>query len=151
MAAGAWTQYSNATLGMTNGLFALGSNTFVMVFVTNSYTPAVNTHSLWSDVIANELPTASGYTAGGVVLAGVSNTLSTATVTFTATSPSWATFSAGPFRYGVIVKRAGASLVSGDLLLAYNDLGGGSSITGSGNTYSVTFSGSGILQFAHSP
>jgi hypothetical protein len=151
MAAGAFTLYSNAALGISKKLFDLSADTYVMTLVTGTYTPAPNTDTLWSSVSANELTTAGGYTVGGVVLASETDTLTTATVTFTATSPSWVTFSAGPFRYGVVVRRAAGSLVAGDLLLCYSDLGGGSNITGTGGTFTITISGSGILQFTHSP
>lgn len=151
MAASAWTLYSNAALGLTKGNFNLSADTYVLTLITAGYTPNVNTDALWSAVSANELGTASGYTAGGLVLATVTDTLTTATVTFTSANPAWGTFSAGPFRYGVIVRRAGGSLVSGDLLLCYSDLGGGSTITGAGSTFTVNMSASGIGTFTHSP
>lgn len=151
MAASAFTLYSNAVLELTKGQMNLSSDTFIMALINNSYTPAPDTDALWSAVSANELSTASGYTAGGVVLASETDTLTTATVKFTATSPSWTSFSAGPFRYGVIARRAGGSLVSGDLLLCYSDLSGGGTITGSGGTYTITISASGIFQATHTP
>ena len=122
-----------------------------MTLHTNSYVPAPNTDALWSDVSATELATALGYTAGGVVLASESDTLTTATVTFTATSPTWAVFTAGPFRYAVITHRAGGSLVAGDLLLCFSDLTGGGSISGVGGVFTVTISGSGIFAITHTP
>jgi hypothetical protein len=151
MAAGAFTLYSNVQLEMSKAQMNLSSDTFIMALITNTYVPAPNTDALWSAVSANELTTASGYTAGGVVLASVTDTLTAGAVTFTATSPSWASFSAGPFRYGVICRRAGGSLVSGDLLLCYSDLSGGGTITGSGGSYTITISGSGIFQITHTP
>lgn len=151
MAAGAWTVYSNAALEMSKGGFDLATDTYVLILVTGSYTPAPNTDKLYSDVSADELTTAGGYTVGGVALTSVTDTLSTATVTFTSANPSWSSFTAGPFRYGVIIRRAGGSLVSGDLLLCYSDLGGGSNITGAGGTLTVTMSGSGIFTITHSP
>jgi hypothetical protein len=151
MAAGAFTLYSNAVLSITMGAMNLSSDSFVMTLVGNSYTPAPNTDALWSAVSANELTTAGGYTAGGVLLASEMDTLIAGTVTFKATSPSWATFSAGPFRYAVISRRAGGSLIAGDLLLCYSDLTGGGTITGSGGTYTVSIGSSGIFQATHSP
>ncbi|MES2055812.1 MAG: hypothetical protein V4564_07740 [Pseudomonadota bacterium] len=151
MSAGAFTLYSKSVLAMSKGSFNLSSDTYVVTLHTNSYTPAANTDALWSDVSATELSTASGYTAGGVTLASETDTLTTATVTFTATSPSWASFSAGPFRYAVVTRRASGSLVSGDLLLCYSDLTGSGTITGSGGTYTITISGSGIFTITHSP
>ena len=149
MAAGAFIPYSNAALGISKGSFNLSTDTYVLTLINNSYVPAVATDSTWANVSADELTTAGGYTAGGVALTSVTDTLSTNTVTFTCANPSWATFSAGPFRYGVIVRRAGGSLVSGDLLLCYSDLGGGSTITGTGGTFTVTINASGIFQITH--
>jgi hypothetical protein len=151
MAAGAFNLYSNAILELTKGQMNLSSDTFIFALITNSYVPAPNTDALWSAVSANELSTAGGYTAGGVVLASETDALTSGTVTFSAASPSWASFTAGPFRYGVIARRAGGSLVSGDMLLCYTDLTGGGSITGSGGSYTITISGSGIFQITHTP
>lgn len=150
MAGSAFTVYSNAALEITKGQMNLSTDTFIMALITNTYVPAPNTDALWSAVSANELPTGSGYTAGGVVLASQTNTLTGAVVTFTAASPTWTTFSAGPFRYGVISRRAGAALVAGDLLLCFSDLAGGP-ISGAGGTYTVTINASGIFQVSHSP
>jgi hypothetical protein len=151
MAAGAFTLYSNAVLEISKGQMNLSSDTFVCTLINNSYTPAPNTDKLWSDVSANELSTGGGYTAGGQALASETDTLATATVTFTATSPSWTSFSAASFRYAVITRRAGGSLVSGDLLLCYSDLTGSGTISGSGGSFTITVSGSGIFTITHTP
>lgn len=151
MAAAAFTVYSNAALGLSKGNFNLASDTLVMVLLTGSYTPAPNTDTLWSDVSANELASASGYTAGGVALSSVSDTLTTATVKFTAAAVTWAAFSA-TCRYAALVRRAGGSLVSGDLLLAYCDLtNGGGNLVGGGGTLTITPNASGIFTITHSP
>lgn len=144
MAGGLWTVYSNAILEACKKLIDLGTDTYVLALVSGAYTPSPNSHALWSSVSANELATAGGYTAGGVVLTGQSATLTAATVKFDANDPSWASFSAGPFRYGVIVRRAGGALAPSDLLLCYCDLTG-SNITGTGNTFSINFDAAGIF------
>jgi hypothetical protein len=143
--------YTKAVQSIMNGSMNLSSDTFVMLLVGSGYTLVPNADHLYSDVSANELATASGYTVGGVALASETVTASGGTVTFTATSPSWSSFSAGPFRYAVICRRAGGSIASGDLLLCYSDLTGGGTITGAGGTYTITISGSGIFQVTHSP
>jgi hypothetical protein len=151
MAAGAFTLYSKAVLELTKGQINLSADTFVMALLTGSYVPAPNTDALWSDIAANELATGGGYTAGGLVLASETDTETAGVLTFTAASPSWASFSAGPFRYGVIVRRAGGALAGTDLLLCYSDLTGGGTVTGSGGAYTVTISGSGVFQVTHTP
>lgn len=151
MAAGAFIVYSNAALEMSKALFNLSSDTLVMVLLSNSYTPAPNTDHLWSDVSPYELATAGGYTAGGVVLSGVTDTLTGATVTFTCTAPTWAAFSA-TFAYAAIVRRAGGSLVAGDLLVCYfAAVSGGGTVTGGGGTLTITPNASGIFTITHIP
>ena len=150
MAAGSFTVYSNGALNLSKAAINLATDTLVMVLVTNAYTPAPNTDALWSAVSANEVATGLGYTAGGVVLAGLSDTLTTATVTFTCTAPTWASFSA-VFRYAVIVRRAAGALAAGDLLLTYCDCTGGGSLTGGGGTLTITPNASGIFTITHTP
>jgi hypothetical protein len=151
MSAGAFTVYTKAIQNIGDGSFNLPSDTLVMALLTSAYTPAPNTDALWSDVSANEVVTGSGYTAGGVVLSGVTWTISTATNTLTCTAPTWATFSA-TFKYAVIVRRASASLAGTDKLLSYVDgnSGGGSVVVG-GGTLTITPNASGIFNVTHTP
>ena len=152
MAAQAFTLLSNAVLGLSQGKFNLGSDTFVCTLLTNSYVPAPNADTLWTTAIsATELAPGLGYNTGGVVLASETDTLTAATVTFTAASPSWANFSAGPFRYAMIVRRAAAALAATDLLLCYSDLTGAGSISGTGGSFTVTINVAGIFALTHSP
>jgi len=46
----------------------------IQVTLHNGYTPNIDTHQVWADVSASEYGTASGYTAGGKVLANKSVT-----------------------------------------------------------------------------
>jgi hypothetical protein len=150
MAAGSFTVYTAAVTEIGNGSFDFSSDTYVMILVTNSYTPSPNTDTHYSDVSSNEVASGSGYTTGGVVLSGVSWSASSATNTFTFTAPTWASFSA-TFRYAVIVRRSGGSLVSTDLLLAYVDGTGGGSLTGGGGTLTITPNAGGVFTGTHSP
>lgn len=147
---GAWTVYSNAALALANAQIDLATSNFNLILVTNSYTPAPNTDSTYANVSANEV-TGGGYTVGGVSLPTDSVTLTGGTVTFLAGNPSpWSAFSA-TFRYGVVVRRAGVSLAPSDLLLCYSDLGGGSSVTGTGTSLTVTMNAAGTFTITHSP
>src|SRR6185312_10764827 len=151
MAAGNVTVYSNAVLELTKAQMNLPTDTFVVTLVTSSYTPAPNTDAQWSAVSADEVPAGGGYTAGGVVLTGLSDTLTSGTVTWTASAVSWdnATITA---KYAVIVHRAGASLAPTDLLLSYVDLNsGGGSVSSTNGTFSITWNASGIFTLTHTP
>jgi len=138
MAVGNWTVFANAKLQMSKKAIDLSADTFVMVLLSNAYSPAVNTDAAWSTMSADELTTAGGYTAGGVVLTSVTDTLSGAAVTWAAASSTWATFTA-TFKYGMLVHRAGGSLTGTDIPIAYFDAStGGGSVTGAGGTLTIT-------------
>jgi len=135
---------------VTRGAVNLNSDVFVMTLVTSGYTPLPDTHSTWSSASAQELPTANGYTAGGIVLTSVSDSLSGATVSWTSAQVSWpsAVFSC---KYAIIVRRAGGALAGTDLLISFADLNSGAgSITAQGGSFILSPSGS-WLTFAHSP
>jgi hypothetical protein len=151
MAAGNVVLFSNALLEITKKSFDLSADTIIAALVAAAYTPAPDTHKLWSDVSANELATGGGYTAGGIALTSQTMTLTAALSTFTAANISWtnATLTA---KYCVLSRRAGASLVAGDLLLGYVDLNsGGGSLSPVAGTLAVNWNASGILTFVHSP
>lgn len=151
MAAGNVTVYSHAVQNISQAAINLASDTIVCTLLTSSYTPAPNTDATWADVSANELTTASGYTAGGIALSSVTDNLATATVTFDAANVSWASFSA-TFKYAVLVKRAGGALAGTDKLIAYLDCNnGGGSVTGSGGALTIQWNASGIFTLTHSP
>lgn len=151
MAAGDFVVYTQAIQNLGQKLFDLDTDTLVMALLTSGYTPAPDTDSTWSNVSANEVGTGSGYTAGGVVLSGLSWAVASATNKFTFTAPTWATFSA-TFKYGVVVKRAAGALAPTDLLLCYFDANsGGGSVTGGGGTLTITPNASGIFTMTHSP
>jgi hypothetical protein len=149
MAASAFVVYTKAVSNILQGAINLASNTFVVTLHTNSYTPAPNTDGIWSDISATQLAGGSGYSSGGQVLASETLTTSTATVIFDAADPTWSSFSAGPFRYAVIVRRAGGSIAGSDLLLCYCDLTTGGTLTGAGGAYSITLNPAGIFTATH--
>lgn len=149
MAAGPFVLYGPAKEALLEGRIDLDTDTFVAILVTASYTPAPNADDTYSDVSANELPTANGYTVGGQVISPLTVTQSAGTVTVdSATDPSWGSTSI-TCKYLVVVKRAGGSLVAGDLLLGYVDLNAGSgSVTTVAGTLSLAWNALGIFTAA---
>lgn len=154
MAAGPFTQYDNFLLDLGEAKIDLATDTFEVVLLTANYTPAVATDATWGNISANEVATGGGYTQGGVTLPSETLTLSGGKVTWTAGAISWSAFSASA-RYAVVVHRAGASLASTDLLVAYVDLdtslAAGTNLVGQGGPLTLTPSASGIIDFTHTP
>jgi hypothetical protein len=82
--------YGSGTLGNAPNMDWL-SDTINVALVTSSYTPNLNTHDFWDDVVANEV-SGGGYTTNGYALASK-------TATFTA-ADSFATTWAATTAYG---------------------------------------------------
>lgn len=138
----AYNKFNNFVDWISKGNLNLSSDA-LKVFLTN--TAPVATNSIYSDISANDLATANGYTAGG---SAVTPTLSNASGTekLVGTNVTWtATGAIGPFRYAVLYD---STPVSNKSLIGWWDYG--SSITmASGDTFTVTFDGTnGILQLA---
>ena len=151
MTVSSFTVYSNSVLGITQGKVNLSSDTLVMALLSASYTPAPDTHSTWANVSATEIASGLGYTQGGVVLTGQTDTLTGAVVTFTSNPVQWATatFTA---KYAVIVRRAGGALAGTDVLIGFVDLNsGGTTVVGQGGTFSISPSVNGWCQLSHTP
>ena len=145
MAAGNFTPYYSAKTDILSGVHNLSSETIVAVLLGAGYTPST-AHSTWADVSAQELATGGGYTQGGVALTGESVSLSGAVASWIATGqPSWssATITA---KYCVLVKRVGGALASTDRLIGYVDLNsGGTTVSSTNGTFSVTIGANTIL------
>lgn len=117
--------------------------------VAVGYTPNQDTHDYWDDVSANELPTASGYTVGGIALAGKTVTYDTVLnkQALKANNVSW-TFSASlSWRWAVIYDNTPA-LASAKPLLGYLDYGAVQTISG---VVDITWNANGIFTMTVSP
>jgi hypothetical protein len=146
MPAGAWKVYAPALEQLIEGGLDLDSNTWRMVLVTSSYTPAQSTDAAWSTISGNEVAAGGGYSTHGKLLT-VTSTRSGLVVTFDCDDQSW-TSSTITAKYAVIVRDADANsaLAAGDIPLCFCDLetGGGSVSTTSG-TFAITINASGVF------
>ena len=67
MAEGDATIYNVFKYGLLNGAFDLANDT-IKVILVSGYTPDIDNHAGYADVIGDEYATADGYTAGGETL-----------------------------------------------------------------------------------
>lgn len=146
MAAGNWIVYGPALEAINKGTLDLDSNTFRMVLVTASYTPAQNTHGAWSDISTNEVASGGGYSTHGKLLT-CSVTRAANVVTFDCDDQSW-TASTITAKYAVIVKDgdANGALAAADVPLCYCDLStGGGSLSSTSAAFSITINAAGVF------
>ena len=105
---GAYFEINLAKLKVLNGTVNLSSDTFHIVLCTSAQglSPTftgTSGNAQYSD-LTNELTTANGYTAGGIVMPSTTLTLSGGTVTFGAGNPTWTLTGGGiTFKYAAIV------------------------------------------------
>jgi hypothetical protein len=136
--------YNSFLRDIQNGTIDLDTDTIKLMLVTSSYTPNIDTHTKRSDV-TNEV-VGTGYTAGGVTLAGKTvtqnNTNNTGVFDADNITITTSTITA---RAGVLYKsRGGAS--SADELIGYLDFG--SDIVSTAGDFNITFNAAGILTLA---
>lgn len=130
------TKYAHTPRRFSDGTLDWDTDTFKCALVTSSYTPSA-AHTQWADASTNEVTTGSGYTTGGVTLAGA-----TATNTMLdCNDPSWTALSK-TFRYAVFYKSGTANGLTNPLV-CYVDFG--SNITATGTDFVITIDSAGLL------
>lgn len=143
--------YGNALLGQYSATAARRvdwvTDSVKTALCTSTYAPNQDTHTFFSD-ITNELPTAGGYTAGGVALGtkSVSYDATTNETRLIAANASWAsaTFTA---RFSVTYSdTAGAGTT--DPLLGYVNFGADQSV--SSGTFTIQWDATGVLKITAS-
>jgi hypothetical protein len=138
----AYNKFNLFTQDLSRGThdFASGAQTF-NVMLTN--TAPVATNHLYGDISANDLATSGGYTAGGQSSA-MSDSSTTGTETVSATNVVWTGSGGGfgPFRYVVVYNTTPTSPLKP--LVCWFDYGSSLSVN-SGDTFTVSFSGSGLF------
>lgn len=126
------------------------SDTIRVYLLGSGYTPDQDAHEFLSAVIAQELATANGYTAGGVALGTKTVTVDTTTnqTRLGAANTLW-TPSAGQTltaNYAVVAKATGTNSTSP--LLGYIDFGGAQSAQG--DNFTLAWDPTGILRITAS-
>jgi hypothetical protein len=118
------TLFNNYKLKLmdTSAKIDLVTDTIKLALVKSTYTPTIDTHDFWDDIVAEE-SSGTGYTAGGATLANKSVAIDTGAdqAEFTADNVSWTISSALSARYAVLYKSTGNNATSP--LIGYIDLG----------------------------
>lgn len=132
MPVGAWTLFNKGELKFTQGLIDLDSHNFKLALCGSTQAlgrtfTGSSTDCRYSD-LTDELATANGYTAGGLLLSGVSLSQAANVVTWLATDASWTLTGSLVFKYGVIYDDSNANK---DLFCFFdaNDTSGSSTVT----------------------
>ena len=141
MAAGNYIWYSNAIQQAISGGIDFTSDTFRLV-ITNGHT--VNQEDTTYADISGDETSGTGYTAGGQEVT-LSVSRSTTVTTIDASDETWSS-SSFTGEYAHIVRQAGGSLASGDLLIGYVELEVGGTLTSSSGNFTVTTNASGALR-----
>lgn len=143
MAEGDGTVYNSFKHWVMEGAFDLSNgNDAVAVTLHTSYTPDVDSHTVWTDVSGTEYGSGSGYTPGGITLANQDTTVVAASGgKFDADNATWS--SLGPLTpatpsHAIMWDNTHAS----DALIAYWELG--TTATNGGN-YTLAWHTNGIL------
>jgi len=148
-AAGKWKTYEFAVKYLADGTFDMDATTnwkcALFLSTSNANTLSVGT-GIYGD-LTNEHANANGYTTGGVALTGVTWTKSAQVETWTCASPVW-TASGGSIvaRFAVIYQNATLNTIVKPLLaVCLLDTAPADVTTTTGNTFTLTISGSGVL------
>ncbi len=128
--------YERFKANLMNKIVDLEADVIKVSLMDNVHTFTA-TNNVWTDVSANELPTAGGYTVGGATLAGAAVTQA-ATTKFDGTDTAWtsATFSA----YHAVVWDDTAA--TDDLICSF-DFGGIKTVTA--GTFTIQWHSNGII------
>lgn len=125
MAVGTFTLTNDGKLNWLNGSIDPDTDTLVGVLVLTAHTPSLENDNLYSDISGNECVDGD---YAPVPLTGVALSRTGGTVKLDANVVSYGTSVTIGARYIYVVRRAGGSLVPGDLILGYMDLNDGGSV-----------------------
>jgi hypothetical protein len=153
MTADAWELYDHVAERIGDGGIDLDTDTFFVALVTSSYTPSA-AHDTWSDISANEVAEANGYTTDGFQITPTWSQTS-GVATFDSNDPTW-TASGGSItaRYAVLVRSDNdTTLENGDLVLAYCLLDNAPAdvVAASGADFTIVLNANGYFQLTVNP
>jgi hypothetical protein len=94
-------QYYEAGLNRNRGVINLATDTIRLALVASTYTPDLDTDTVWADVSANEVADGNGYATGGTALTGQTLTRADWLTTFDANDVTFTALTK-TFRYGVL-------------------------------------------------
>ena len=137
-------------LAHQDGSILPDSDTLVGVLVDNTKTPSLTLDNIYSDISGDECAD-SDYTASfaeGLVLTATVTEPSAGIVMVDMSQADFGSAVTIAARYFYIVRRAGASLVAGDLILGYMDLndGGAANVSSTTSDFKVDANASGLYR-----
>lgn len=138
--------YNSGLVKLGNGSIDWDTDTIKFALVTGSYTPDIDAHDFWDDVVANEVSASGSYSAGGATLtASVTQDNTNNRAIYDANDFSFTSFT-GTFRYGVFYKSTGVNSTSP--VIGYIDFTGGN-VSAVAATVSITVNAAGIFNLAN--
>ncbi len=147
MPAGNFILYATALENILDGAVDLDADSFRMVLLDDTYTPAQNTHNAWSDLSAAEV-SGSGYTAGGQSVTLTLNRTGNE-VAVDCGNVSWAA-STITAKYAAVVKdgNGDGALDAADIPIFFADLEtGGGTVASTNGTFAVNINAAGLYVF----
>lgn len=108
---------------------------FIIILMQSGFAFNRASHNVYADVLGSELPTASGYTMGGVTLAGAAVTRDDVanTVTVTWNNPSWLAVGGDIVTQGAIIIDDTVAVPIVDPVVGYIDFGSALTTFDTGN------------------
>ena len=157
MAVGAFTFTDPGFLAYLQGTIDIDTDTMVAVLVDNAQTPSVVNDDVYSDISGNECSD-SDYTASfseGLVIGGLTwSETSSRNFKLDGNAMDFGNSVTIAARYLYVVRRAGGTLVAGDLILGYMDLndGGSANVSSTNGDFDVDWNASnGLCTISLSP
>lgn len=132
--------YNQFKTDILNSNIALTADTIKVALMTNSSTFTAG-NTVWSDVSANEISAANGYTAGGVALTTKAVTNNGTSSAFTADNATWTASGGAITAYKAVMYDV---TFGANRLMLFIDFGG-SNTAGDGTQFIVKWNASGIL------